>query len=64
MRENLRDYLYGLSSGTIAVLIGSGNYNDIDDAFNRAIDKADDLGILYSFDWTPNTITDLFRKGA
>lgn len=64
MRQDLRDYLFTMSSGTIARLIGSPRYADIDRAFNAVIDLAEDRGILYSYDYTPQMVAELFKEVA
>lgn len=64
MPESIREYLYHLSSGTIAHYIGSPKYADIDRAINKAFEIAENRGILESKSYTLRTIENLLKEAA
>lgn len=64
MRETLKDYLYHMSSGTIALLIGSPRYADIEKAFDAALARIEAEGISDSYDWNPQMIAEIFKEVA
>ena len=60
----LRDYVYGLSSGTIARLCGSTKYVVIEQAWGKVMENIINRGIGDSRDWTPEQVVALFKEVA
>lgn len=58
----LRDYIWHLSSGTIARMIGSPKYVDIDRAFEKVCEKIADRADSYS--WTVPEVWAMFKEAA
>lgn len=60
----IRDFIYTLSSGTIAGIIGSTKYEDIDRVFGKVMDAIYDRGIADSYNWTREFVWNLFKEAS
>lgn len=64
MSITMRDYVYSLSSGTIAGIIHNTKYDAIDEAFGKVCENMYDRGIADSYDWTMEQVWAMFREVA
>ena len=64
MPITMRDYVYHLSSGTIAGIIGNTRYDAIDEAFGKVIEAMENRGIADSYSWSMESVWNLFKEVA